>query len=174
MRVASLVVVAVLGVGCNGEPQSEEAPMAPAGSLKLESSAFREGGLLPARHTCDGEDLSPPLAWSGAPSGTVSYALVVDDPDAPAGTWDHWVVWNLQGTSLAEGAHSGVAGSNSWGSPGWRGPCPPSGTHRYVFRLLALDATLELPPGARKEALLTAAKGHVLAEARLTGRYART
>ena len=147
--------------------------MAPAGSLKLESSAFREGGLIPSKFTCDGADVSPPLAWSGAPPGTVSCALIVDDPDAPAGTWDHWLVWNLHGASLAEGARDVVPGSNSWGTPGWRGPCPPSGTHRYVFRLLALDAELALQPGARKDALLAAAKGHVLAEARLLGRYAR-
>jgi Raf kinase inhibitor-like YbhB/YbcL family protein len=173
MRVASVVVALLVAAGCNGQPQEEEASMAPVGSLKLESSAFREGGLIPAKHTCDGGDVSPPLAWSGAPPGTASYALIVDDPDAPAGTWDHWLLWNLQGTSLAEGAPDGVAGSNSWGQPGWRGPCPPSGTHRYVFRLLALDTSLDLPPGARKNALLAAATGHVLAEARLTGRYAR-
>jgi len=147
--------------------------MAPAGSLTLESSAFREGALIPQQYTCDGEDVSPPLAWTGAPQGTASYALIMDDPDAPSGTWDHWLVWNLKGSALAEGARDGVSGSNSWGTPGWRGPCPPSGTHRYVFRLLALDAALDLLPGTRKEALLAAAKGHVLAEARLVGRYAR-
>jgi Raf kinase inhibitor-like YbhB/YbcL family protein len=176
MRVASVVVVGLLvavAAGCNGQPQDEEASMAPAGSLKLESSAFREGGLIPQLYTCDGEDRSPPLAWTGAPPGTTSYALIMDDPDAPSGTWDHWLVWNLKGSALGEGARDGVSGSNSWGTPGWRGPCPPSGTHRYVFRLLALDATLDLPPGTRKDALLAAAKGHVLAEARLVGRYAR-
>jgi Raf kinase inhibitor-like YbhB/YbcL family protein len=176
MRVPSVVVVVGLlaaAAGCNGQPQDVEAPMAPAGSLKLESSVFREGGLIPAQYTCDGEDRSPPLAWSGAPAGTVSYALIMDDPDAPRGTWDHWLVWNLKGTALAEGGVDGVSGTNSWDRTGYGGPCPPSGTHRYVFRLLALDTALELPPVTRKDALLAAAKGHVLAEARLTGRYAR-
>jgi hypothetical protein len=162
-------------VGCSGR-DAPEAPMKAqkTSTLELTSSAFRDGQPIPAIHTCDGDDLSPPLAWRGAPQGTVSWALVMDDPDAPKGTWDHWVLWNLQGTSLRAGDDGGgVAGANSWGRTGYGGPCPPSGTHRYVFRLLALDKLLDLEPGGRKDALLAATQGHVLAEARLVGSYTR-
>jgi len=172
--VASGVLVAALSVcGCTGRAV-EEMPVNAAGTLELRSSAFADGQSIPARHTCDGPGTSPPLAWSGAPSGTVSFALIVDDPDAPRGTWDHWLLWNLRDPALAEGTDGGgVSGTNSWGKTGYGGPCPPSGTHRYVFRLLALDITLDLPTSTRKEALLAGVKGHVLAEARLIGRYSR-
>lgn len=152
--------------------------------MELTSPAFEEGGAIPVRHTCDGEDLSPALAWRGVPEGTASLALVVDDPDAPAGTWVHWVVYGIPAGAegLPEGvapAETGPAGSrqgrNDFQRLGYGGPCPPpNGAHRYRFRLYALDADIDLSPGATKAQLLAAIEGRVLAEARLTGTYRRT
>lgn len=150
--------------------------------LTLTSPAFREGGSIPSKHTCDGEDVSPPLAWSGAPPATKTFALVCDDPDAPAGVWVHWVVFDLpaSATGLPEGvpprkelAGGGLQGTNDFRKIGYGGPCPPSGTHRYEFRLYALDESLGLAAGATKRALLAASGGHLLAEAKLTGKYSR-
>ncbi|RIH89443.1 YbhB/YbcL family Raf kinase inhibitor-like protein [Calidithermus roseus] len=140
-------------------------------AFALSSSAFAQGKPIPAKYTCDGLDISPPLAWSDAPRGTQSFALIMDDPDAPAGTWVHWVLFNLpaQTHQLAEKAVQGVQGRNSWGRLGYGGPCPPSGTHRYFFRLYALDTLLQLPAGATKEQVLRAMQGHVLAQAELMG-----
>lgn len=147
----------------------------------LASSAFGPGEPIPARHTCEGTDVSPALEWTDVPSGTRSFALVVDDPDAPAGLWTHWTVWNLAPDvrALAEAVHippgegAGVEGKNSWGEIGWRGPCPPWGVHRYRFRLRALDGMLDLPQGAAPEALEAAVNGHVLTTALLEGTYQR-
>lgn len=151
--------------------------------MRLTSSAFEDDGLVPPRHTCDGEDVSPPLSWAEAPEGTRAYALVMDDPDAPLRTWVHWVVYNIPADvqSLAEalpaeseldtGAEQGV---NSWGRTGYGGPCPPSGTHHYVFTLYALDAAIDLPPAKTgKQDVLEAIEGHVLARTTLTGLYKR-
>ncbi|MFS8866707.1 YbhB/YbcL family Raf kinase inhibitor-like protein [Synechococcus sp. H65.1] len=149
-------------------------------TLQLASSAFAPSEPIPSRYTCEGEDLSPPLTWSGAPVGTQSFALIMDDPDAPRGTFVHWVVYNLPAsvTSLPEGIRSdsdlpqgAVHGQNSWGRNSYGGPCPPSGTHRYFFTLYALDSQLALAPGATKEALLQAMEGHILAQAQLMGTY---
>jgi Raf kinase inhibitor-like YbhB/YbcL family protein len=151
-------------------------------NLILESSAFGAGADIPPRHTCDGDDLSPPLHWHGAPDGTVTFALIVEDPDAPAGTWVHWTLFGLpaSATNLAEGASgtgtlpSGtVEGRNSWGRNGYGGPCPPSGTHRYFFRLYALDAPIGLGARADVAEVRGAMQGHVLAEAERMGRYRR-
>jgi Raf kinase inhibitor-like YbhB/YbcL family protein len=155
--------------------------MTRGGELSLASGAFANGGTIPRRHTCDGEDRSPPLAWQGVPPGAVTLALVLDDPDAPAGTWVHWVVFDMPATEagLVEEASAGRLpkgarqGKNSWGRLTYGGPCPPSGTHRYFFKLYALDASLGLSPGATAADLVEAMKGHVLAEAVLMGRYAR-
>jgi Raf kinase inhibitor-like YbhB/YbcL family protein len=145
--------------------------------LQLVSPAFTHGQPIPARYTADGEDVSPPLAISGAPSGTASFALICDDPDAPVGTWVHWVVWNLPaGTDrLEEGKlpAGSATGRNSWGRGGWGGPSPPSGTHRYFFKLFALDTTLELSPATDAKGLERAISGHVLARAELMGTYSR-
>jgi hypothetical protein len=144
--------------------------------MDLTSSAFEDGGDMPARYTCDGEDASPPLRIGGVPEGTAALALVMDDPDAPGGTFDHWLAWNIppDTTELAEGAEpAGVLGRTDFGRLGYGGPCPPGGTHRYFFRLYALDGELDLPEGARKPALESAMEGHVLAEARLQGNYTR-
>ena len=151
--------------------------------MQLTSSAFTEGALIPSRYTCDGDDLSPALAWSGAPAGTTAYALIMDDADAPVGLWVHWVLFNLPAdvTSLPEGVPSdpsspegGLHGVNSWRRIGYGGPCPPSGTHRYFFKLYALDAPLTaLSNSTTARELEAAMRGHVLAQAQLMGRYAR-
>lgn len=152
-------------------------------SFKLMSSAFTEGGSIPTRYTCSGEDTSPPLAWSGAPDGTRSFALIVDDPDAPDPaapkmTYVHWVAYNIPAATsqLAEGAGKGAmpAGSaegfNDWKKPEYGGPCPPIGRHRYFFKLSALDTTLTLTRPTKAD-LEAAMKGHVLGTTQLMGTY---
>ena len=154
---------------------SKEVPMSSA--LTLSSPAFAYGETIPRRYTCDGEDLSPPLAWQNAPEGTQAWALIMDDPDAPMGTWVHWVLYDLpaETTTLPEGVRqAGIAGRNSWDRLGYGGPCPPPGKpHRYFFRLYALDAPLGLPPGATKAQVARAMQGHILAQAEWMGRYGR-
>ena len=152
----------------------------PASSFRLTSEVFQEGGLIPIVYTCDGKDISPPLAWQGAPEGTRSYALILDDPDAR--NFVHWLIFNIPGAQsdlsedvvradqLENGARQG---KNSWGRTGYGGPCPPSGTHHYRFVLYALDATLNLPAGADRTRLEAAMRGHTLAQAQLIGRYSR-
>lgn len=148
----------------------------------LESDAFTNGAKIPPAYTCDGHDGSPSLRWREAPAGTATFALVMDDPDAPVGTWVHWVLFNLPGTTmgLPEGTSSASMlppgtrqGRNSWGRLGYGGPCPPSGTHRYFFKLYAVDGSLQLDPGATAAELAEALQGRVLAESELMGRYAR-
>lgn len=144
--------------------------------MKITSPAFENGGTIPSKYTCDGADLIPPLAFGDVPAGAVSLALVVDDPDAPVGTWDHWIVWNLPAATpgVAEGkAPGGTVGLNSWKKTAWGGPCPPDREHRYYFKLYALDAQLQLPAGSTKTALETAMQDHVIGEATLMGRYDR-
>ena len=150
--------------------------------MQLTSPAFTENGMIPAKYTCDGQDISPALAWAGLPAGTKSLALICDDPDAPVGTWVHWVLFNIAPTSVQleenvkaeKEAKNGMRqGSNGWSKIGYGGPCPPSGTHRYYFKLYALDSTLDLKPGATKAELLQAMKGHILAEAQLMAKYQR-
>lgn len=147
-------------------------------TFTLVSSSFREGGAIPRDHTCDGADRSPPLRWEGAPP-TASYVLIMDDPDAPVGTFTHWVLYDIPGdrTELAEGEQTvGLAGRNDFGRRGYGGPCPPRGrgAHRYFFRLSALDiSSLNLPPGAVRRDVESAMRGHVLATATLMGRYER-
>jgi Raf kinase inhibitor-like YbhB/YbcL family protein len=143
----------------------------------LQSSGFEHGAPIPRRNSCEGEDLSPPLSWSGAPDGTRSLALVVDDPDAPAGTFTHWLGWGLDpgAQGLGEGEAAPVEGRNDFGTSGYRGPCPPPGhgPHRYSFRLYALDSDFDLQPGAGKPDLERALEGHTLAAAELIGTYER-
>ncbi len=144
----------------------------------LTSSAFSEGGAIPKKYSCDGENVSPALSWDGAPDAVASLALIVDDPDARG--FVHWVVYDLTGTQtggLAEGVSSSPdappQGTNSFGDVGWGGPCPPSGTHRYQFTLMALDADLGLTGAPRADDVRRAAEGHVLGQAVLTGTYTR-
>ena len=151
-------------------------------SFELTSPAFAHGEPIPRKYTCDGEDVSPPLHWSAPPQGAQSLALIADDPDAPVGTWVHWVLYNLPAETrglpeavppdadLPDGSRHG---RNSWRRLGYGGPCPPSGTHRYFFKLYALDTALDLAPGASKKQLLRAMKGHILIQAELMGVYAR-
>jgi Raf kinase inhibitor-like YbhB/YbcL family protein len=149
--------------------------------MELYSPVFEAGQPIPVRFTCDGQDLPPPLRWSGVPKQARSLALIVDDPDAPGKTWVHWLVWNLPPTvtELPEGVSvqglpaGSQQGTNSSGNLGYEGPCPPRGMHRYYFKLYALDAPLRLPARADKQTLLKAMQGHVLAEAELMGTYTR-
>jgi hypothetical protein len=151
--------------------------------MKITSPAFAPNGLIPTQHTCDGQDLSPPLAWHDVPETAQSLALVCDDPDAPQGTFVHWVLYNLPAdlAALPEGAfqrptfeQAGLQGKNDFGKTGYGGPCPPGGTHRYYFTLYALDQPLPLGAGATKSQVLQAIAGHVLAETQLMGRYRRS
>jgi Raf kinase inhibitor-like YbhB/YbcL family protein len=148
-------------------------------AFTLSSPAFVGGGDIPRQFTCDGDDIPPHLLWSGAPKETVSFALIVDDPDAPNGTFTHWVVFDIPGdrTDLPSGARSdavGLSGRNSRGALGYMGPCPPSGTHRYFFRLFALDVkTLGLTAGASRRQVEEAIRNHTLGTAELMGRYGR-
>ena len=148
----------------------------------LSSTAFKDNEYIPRKYTCDGEDISPPLSWSGAPPETKSYVLIVYDPDAPKGTFYHWLLYNIPAeiSSLPEGVPKnpetgyGLQGVNDFGTLGYGGPCPPTGsTHRYVFVLLALDTELDLSSGATINELLKAVEGHVIAYAKLTGIYGR-
>jgi len=148
--------------------------------MKLTSNAFQEGQSIPRGYTCDGANVSPPLEWSGTPKSAKTLALIVDDPDAPAGTWVHWVLYNLPadnigiiestpGTETLTGG--GVQGTNDFKKVGYGGPCPPSGTHRYFFKIYALDAELPLQPGATKADLEKAMESHVISQAQLMGTY---
>ena len=144
--------------------------------MKITSSAFQEGGNIPSKFTCDGGDSSPPLQIAEIPSGAKSLALVVDDPDAPSGLFTHWIVWNIspQTNVIAEGsAPKGVQGTSDFGKSGYGGPCPPSGTHRYYFKIFALDRELDLSSGAKRSHLDAAMKGHVVAQGELMGRYSK-
>jgi len=147
--------------------------------FRLSSPGFVEGGTIPRQHTCDGEGIPPHLIWSGAPGGTRSFVLIAEDPDAPDGTFTHWLVFDIPGdcTDLPSGARSdavGVSGRNDSGTLGYIGPCPPSGTHRYVFHLSAVDIeSLGLIAGVTRERIENAISGHTLQTADLTGRYGR-
>lgn len=145
-------------------------------TFTLTSAAFAEGAPIPREHTCDGNDTAPPLAWSGAPAGVLTFALIADDPDAPGGVWVHWVLFNLPGTAAAlpESLAEGEQGRNDFKRTGYGGPCPPPGKpHRYVFKLHALDTALTLKPGATKTDVERAMQGHILGTAQLIGVYAR-
>ena len=144
--------------------------------MKITSSAFHESGNIPSKFTCDGPDTSPPLQITGVPSEAKSLVLIADDPDAPGGLFTHWLIWNIppQTNSIVEGsAPKGVQGANDFGKAGYRGPCPPPGTHRYSFKIFALDRELDLRGGAKRSQLNAAMKGHVIAQGELVGRYAR-
>ena len=147
--------------------------------MKLTSTAFTDGGKLPTKYTCDGISISPPISWQDAPANTQSFALIYDDPDAPAGTWDHWVLYNLPPTTkfLPENAtvlpQGTKVGLNSWPNAEYGAPCPPSGEHRYIFHLYALDAVLNLSEPVTSEILRKKIAGHILATTTLTGLYKR-
>jgi Raf kinase inhibitor-like YbhB/YbcL family protein len=184
----------LVGPGCwRGESVPADDPSRL--TITLRSPAFSDGGMIPGTYTCDGSDRSPPLEWSGVPDPARSLTLICDDPDAPTGTWSHWVLFNLppQVKALGEGipaeetpavAAEGAKGAgadapttrqgrNDFRKTGYGGPCPPSGTHRYFFRLYALDTRLELTSSATRADVLKAIQGHILAEGRLVGKYTR-
>ncbi len=159
--------------------KDEDSGLKPLTSIQmvLESLAFPPETALPPKFTCDAENISPPLEWKNVPDGTKTFALIMSDPDAPSGDWVHWIIWNIPGTTrliqekyAPEGA---MVGNNDFGTPSWSGPCPPSGTHRYVFALYALDVELNLPENTKKDDLLKAMNGHVLAQAELMAPYKR-
>lgn len=146
-------------------------------ALALTSSAFEAENTIPEKYTCEGPDLSPPLSWSGVPDDTQSLALIADDPDAPAGTWVHWVLYDIPAEThqLPEDASGvGTEGINDFNREGYGGPCPPPGSpHRYFFKLYALDTTLNLDPGASKQNVLEAMEGHILDQGQLMGTFSR-
>jgi len=150
--------------------------------MEVRSQVFKPGGMIPAKYTCDGTDISPPLTWPDPPAGTKSFALIMDDPDTEVGTWVHWVIWNVPATargleenvpktaSLPNGARQGT---NDFKRTGYGGPCPPSGTHRYFFKLYALGTTLNLSPETTKSVLEDTMRRHILAQSELIGKYTR-
>jgi len=162
---AMVVLITIMSVVAAGEAK-----------MKITSSAFQQGGNIPSKFTCDESDTSPPLQIIGIPSNAKTLILIADDPDAPGGLFTHWLVWNIPAhtNSIAEGsAPKGVHGTNDFGKSGYKGPCPPPGTHRYSFKIFALDRELDLRSGAKRSQLDAAMKGHVLAQGELVGHYAR-
>ncbi len=144
--------------------------------MKISSTAFENNGMIPSEYTCDGSDVSPPLVVSDVPNETKSLAIILDDPDAPMGTFTHWIVWNIppQKTIFTKGEKISLPqGKTSFGSRSYGGPCPPAGTHRYFFKLYALDIILNIKEGSTKTDLEKAITGHILAEANLIGKYSR-
>ena len=162
---ASAILLAALGSFAAG-----------GAKMKITSSAFQQGGNIPSKFSCDGANTNPPLQISDAPREVKSLVLIVDDPDAPSGLFTHWAIWNIspQTSTIAEGSTpKGIQATNDFGRSGYGGPCPPSGTHRYYFKIFALDRELDLPFGAKRSQLDAAMKGHVIAQGELMGRYSR-
>ncbi|HET9180070.1 MAG TPA: YbhB/YbcL family Raf kinase inhibitor-like protein [Terriglobia bacterium] len=179
-----LALLMVTAASCgNSSLQSAQRPDPSPSGFRIESAAFKQGAFIPPRFSCSGENVSPPLKWTDPPAGARSFALIVDDPDAPAGTWTHWVVFNLpaQSRALDENApkqdklsNGALQGLNSFESVGYGGPCPPPGkAHRYFFRLYALNTVLSVQPRADREDVLSALKGHTVGEAQLMGVFKR-
>jgi Raf kinase inhibitor-like YbhB/YbcL family protein len=189
----SLIICGLAGlsfIGCHSDGSSNNVTSATSGSqpkintkaIKLESTAFKANGSIPIKYTCDGENISPSLIWEQPPSGTQTLTLIVDDPDAPGGRFAHWVLYNIPATvhqlpekianarTLPNGS---VQGKNDFGKLVYGGPCPPNGTHRYFFKLYALDKKLEIEPSANQAQILSAIDGHVLAQGELVGFYRR-
>lgn len=177
MIMVTMVAAALLGCAPGAPALPEEVEM----TLSVSSRAFREGEKIPTKYTCDSQNVSPPLVWTEAPAGTQSFALIADDPDAPGGTFTHWVLFNLPPTNhelpeaipaqsqLPNGA---LQGKNDFGKIGYGGPCPPPGRpHRYRFKLYALDRTLDLKAGASQKQVMDAMQGHILGQGQLTGTY---
>jgi Raf kinase inhibitor-like YbhB/YbcL family protein len=180
--IARTVLVALISVSATTFAQ-QDATGGGSMALTLTSSAFAAGAAIPQPYTCKGADMSPALEWSGSPAKAASFAIILDDPDAPAGTWVHWMLWNVpaKAHSLPQGVpkrqqldDGSRQGSSSYREIGYKGPCPPPGqTHRYFFRLYALDAKLDLAAGASRDQLDAAMKGHVLAQAEYMGTFHR-
>ncbi len=180
--ILALALATLALLGCAKAPQPAAMQKEDKMGFKLTSTAFKEGQPIPRQHTCDGVDVSPALEWSGAPPSAKTFALICDDPDAPSGTWVHWVLYNLPGDriGLVENVPAtekvpgdGLQGTNDFQKIGYGGPCPPSGTHHYFFKLYALDAELSLKSGVTKAELLKAMEGHIVAQTQLMGTYRR-
>ena len=182
-KICCLFIEFVLLYSCQSKNQSESTIIGGKNmEIKISSPAFEEGGMIPKKYTCDGIDVSPPLTWTSIPEGTKTLALICDDPDAPMGTWIHWVLFNLPANiiempenipperELENGAKQGM---NDFRKIGYGGPCLPGGTHRYYFKIFALDTELNLEAGATKSQLLEAMEGHILGEGQLMARYKR-
>ena len=171
---AILVSVAILLLLASGAASKEAGKMS---TLSIESPAFKNNASIPRHYTCDGKDVNPPLVVRGVPDGAKSLALIVDDPDAPMGTWVHWVVWNIDPDTMQIAENSVPSGAeqgkNDFRKKSYGGPCPPSGTHRYFFKLYALDTKLNLGSNATKADVEKAMKGHILGEAQTMGLYRR-
>src|SRR5712692_1015859 len=182
-----MILALFMLLSCAGRQQQTappaNTPKQDKAEIKLTSVAFKDGGPIPRAYTCDGVNISPPLEWSGAPKTAKTIAIVCDDPDAPAGTWVHWVLYNLPADRLGMVENvpttdnvpgGGLQGTNDFQKIGYGGPCPPSGTHRYFFKLYALDSELPLKPGATKADLEKAMEGHVVTQGQLMGTYRRS
>lgn len=177
----SIAAALLLVIACSERGQREAATAvqmkAPSRGMTITSPAFAADQEIPRKYGCSGTNTSPPLSFTGVPAGAKSLALVVEDPDAPGGLFTHWVVWNIPTTTTTVAENQppagGTEGVSSYGKAGWGAPCPPEGEHRYVFNLFAIDAELTLLPSTGREELLSAMKGHVLAQEALTGRYRR-
>jgi Raf kinase inhibitor-like YbhB/YbcL family protein len=174
------IAILALLLACCGSRREEANPNmstpTAAADVTITSSAFTHGGTLPTRYGCSGQSLSPPLSFAGVPKGAKSLALIVTDPDAPSGTFTHWVAWNIPPDTkeIAEGhAAPGSEGTSDFGKRGYGGPCPPSGSHRYFFHLYALDTTLDLAADSERADVERAMNGHVLAKGELMGTYRR-
>ena len=143
--------------------------------LTVSSPEFENKKLIPSKYTCDGDDVNPPLTIESVPKETKSLVLIVDDPDAPMGTWDHWIVWNIPPTNtIEENTVPGTEGINGFRKHSYGGPCPPGGTHRYFFKIYALDTKLDLNSNSRKKDVEKAMQGHILAKGELVGLYHRS
>jgi len=190
MRNSSLIIgcafLMIVFLGCASRQPTAQAPAATPtddkAEIKLTSTAFKEGQPIPRTYTCDGVNISPPLEWSGVPKTAKTVAIICDDPDAPGGTWVHWVLYNLPADNIGivenmpateKLAAGGFQGKNDFGRVGYGGPCPPSGTHRYFFKIYALDSELPLKGGATKAEAVKAMEGHILLQGQLMGTYRR-
>lgn len=178
-----LLLVILISTGCVGQEEeglktettSPGVETRDMDELQITSPAFEVNGEIPTKYTCDGADINPPLHIEGIPKETQSLVLIMDDPDAPGGTWDHWIVWNIPPVdTIEEDSVPGTEGLNDFRRQAYGGPCPPSGTHRYFFKVYALDTTLDLPPTATKADVEQAMEGHILAQGELIGRYSRS
>ena len=178
-----MAVQVLLFYSCKASEQADSQALGGKNmEIKITSPAFEAGGMIPAKYTCDGQDISPPLRWEAVAEGTRSIALICDDPDAPVGTFVHWVLFNLPAETreLSENIpadevlpNGAKQGTTDFGRIGYGGPCPPSGTHRYFFKIYALDTEIDLPAGASKSQLLKAMEGHILGHGQLIGKYKR-
>lgn len=180
LLIGVLCATCLATIGCGVE--SETSLEVNGGTMKISSPAFENGGMIPKKYTCDGENINPPLSFSNLPDNTKSAILVCDDPDAPSGHFTHWLIYDIHPLALSIGenelktrimTNGSRQGQNDFGEIGWGGPCPPSGTHRYVFKLYALDKMLNLDLGAKRKTVEVAMQGHIIAEAELTGTYGR-